>query len=144
MIETQPIPACEYYVVFTQGVTHWITRWLRAHFSHIYLLTHDQYNWLLLNPTRLYLQATILPVPITQLPFDCLKEGDTVLRIRFRKRDDTQQFGAVGLLNCVTWTKYMLGIRINCLTPFGLYKRLLNFSQSEMEQHGIISIEQVS
>ncbi len=138
------IQSTEYYLVFTQGVTHWITRWLRRDFSHIWLLTKDDYNWLLLNPTRGYLQYTILPVPITQSPFSqLLKEGDTIMHLTFGKRDSTRQFGSVGMLNCVTWAKYILGLRINCLTPFGLYKRLVNFSPSERETHVILSIREL-
>jgi hypothetical protein len=144
MIETQPIPAAEYYVIFTQGVTHWITRYLRRNFSHIVLVTRDEYNWIILNPTRLYLQVIIPPVQIKDSPLPlCTQSGDSILHIKFKKRDDTQQFGSLGLLNCVTWSKYMLGLRIKCLTPFRLYQRLLNFNQSERERHGIISIEQV-
>lgn len=134
----------EYYVVFTQGVTHWVTKWLKPNFSHIFLITHDQYNWLLLNPTRLYLQPTILPIPLDESPLPVLvKPTDSVLKIVFRKRDDTQQFGAFGMLNCVTWSKYILGIRIKCLTPWRLFKTLLNFKPQDMGSHGIISIEKV-
>ena len=138
------IRSTEYYVIFTQGVTHWITKWLRRDFSHIYLLTKDDYNWVLLNPTRRYLQVTILPIPITQSPLpNLLKDGDTILHIVFGKRDCTRQFGAVGMLNCVTWAKYILGLRINCLTPFGLYKRLINLCSRWKGYHAILSIKEV-
>ena len=134
----------EYYIVFAQGVTHWITRWLRKSFSHIILMTKDDYNWMILNPTRLYLQVVIPASPIDKPPLAIItQKGDSVLRIKFKQRNDTQQFGCVGLLNCVTWSKYILGLRINSLTPWRMYQRLLNFNQSEMERHGIISIEQV-
>ncbi len=143
MLTVNERPSCEYYVVFTQGVTHWITRWLKPNFSHIWLITKDEYNWIVLNPTRLYLQVLIPPLAITDKPFSLTQQTDNILHIKFRSRDDTQQFGALGMLNCVTWSLYILGLRIKCLTPFRLYKRLLNFSQSEMEAHGIISIEEV-
>jgi len=138
------IHSAEYYVIFTQGVTHWITRWLRRDFSHIWILTKDEYNWLLLNPTRGYLQITIPPLPITQSPLPhLLREGDTILHVIFSKRDDTRQFGAVGLLNCVTWAKYILGVRVRCLTPFGLYKRLLNLCPSMKRKYAILSIKEI-
>lgn len=138
------IRSTEYYLIFTQGITHWVTRWLRPNFSHIYLITRDDFNWVLLNPTRGYLQFTILPLPITQSPLPQLvKAGDTVLHFQFGHRNDTQQFGSIGLLNCVTWAKYILGLRLNCLTPFGLYKRLLNLCPSEKETHAILSIREL-
>lgn len=134
----------EYYLVFTHGVTGWLTRWLKPNFSHMYVVTRDEYNWLLLNPTRGYLQYRLLPIPITQSPLPYLvKPGDTVLRIVFGVRNDMRWFGFVGLLNCVTLAKYMLGIRINCLTPFGLYKRLVNFKPIDRTQHAIISLKEI-
>lgn len=143
MIEPISKPT-EYYIVFTQGVTHWITAWLKPNFSHIWLITKDDYNWIVLNPTRLYLQVLIPPIALTDNPLQLTQITDTVLKIKFTKRDDTQQFGAIGFLNCVTWSLYMLGLRLKVLTPFGLYKRLLNFNQSQKDKHGIISIEQVT
>jgi hypothetical protein len=138
------IHSTEYYLVFTQGITHWITRWLRPDFSHIWLLTKDDFNWILLNPTRGYLQCSILPVPITQSPLPQLvKDGDTVLHITFSKRDCTQQFGSIGLLNCVTWAKYILGVRVNCLTPFGLYKRLINLCPSARKARSILTLKEL-
>lgn len=138
------IHSTEYYLIFTQGVTHWITRWLKPNFSHIWLLTRDDYNWLILNPTRLYLQPLIPPISVIDNPWPALlRQDDTVIHIRFGRRDDTQQFGAIGFLNCVTWAKYILGLRIRCLTPFGLYKRLINLCPSEKETHSILSITEL-
>lgn len=136
-----------YWIVFTQGVTHWVTRWLRPNFSHILVFTCDPYNWILLNPTRLYLQLVIPPIPANMplLPPYCWQNGDTVLKVSFRRRDDTQQYGSIGFLNCVTWAKYILGLRVRCITPYGLYKRLVRFStdRAQMEAHGITSIVRV-
>ena len=136
-----------YWIVFTQGVTHWVTRWLRPRFSHILVFTRDPYNWILLNPTRLYLQIAIPPVSATDPLPAPYSYGplDTVIRVTFRSRDDTQQFGSIGMLNCVTWTKYILGLRVWCVTPYGLFKRLLRFSadRAQMEAHGITSIVRV-
>lgn len=140
----QPERLTEYYVIFTQGVTHWITRWLKPNFSHIYIVTRDEYNWIILNPTRLYLQVIIPAASINDdYPRSMLKPDDSCLKLTFTQRDDTQQFGSVGLLNCVQWSKYVLGLRIFCLTPYRLYKRLLNFKPDTMLRHGLKSIERV-
>lgn len=134
----------DYYVVFTQGVSGIYPKILKRNFSHIYIITKDQFNWILLNPTRLYLQPVILPCSIDELPFNQVcKYDDTVLHVRFGKRDDTQLYGKFGMLNCVTLAKYMLGLRVNCLTPFSLYKRLLNLCPSEKETHAILSVKEL-
>ncbi len=132
----------EYWIIFTQGITHWITRWLKRDFSHIWLLTKDEFNWIAINPTRRYLQFEILPLSIAEDPFKHydIKAG-AILKITFTNRDDKTQFGSVGLLNCVTWSKYVLGLRIWCLTPFGLYRRLLRFKPDDLAKHNIKSIE---
>lgn len=132
----------EYWVIFTQGVTHWITRWLKPDFSHIWLLTHDEFNWIAINPTRRYLQFEILPLRIQDNPFMHYNiQAGGIVKITFKKRDDTLQFGTFGLLNCVTWSKYVLGLRIWCLTPFGLYRRLIRFKAGDLAKHHIDSIE---
>lgn len=137
-------PVIEYYIVFTQGA-HLISKVLRKNFSHIYLLTRDEYNWILLNPTRLYLQVVLPASDITQLPAEIIKPDDTVLKLTFKQRNSLTQYGYVGLLNCVTWTKYMLGLRVSSLTPWRLYKRLLRIQADARLRlrHGIISIEQL-
>lgn len=142
---TPPKGKVEYWVVFTQGVTHWITRWLKPNFSHIFVITRDDYNWFVLNPTRLYLQVIIPAEPIDKLPLPLfVKPTDTVVKVTFGLRDDTQQFGSLGMLNCVTWVKYILGLRISGLTPWRLYKRLLSLTPKEMRHNNIESIERVS
>ena len=73
--------------MFTQGV-HWIAKILKPNFSHIYIITRDDYNWLLLNPSRLYLQAEVLPISINQdAPRIITNEHDTILKISFGERD---------------------------------------------------------
>jgi hypothetical protein len=142
MITPSPETHSEYWVVFTQGVTHWVTRWLKPNFSHIFIVTRDDFNWVILNPTRLYLQLLIpAEVAETDVPSKLIQPCDTVLKITFTRRDDTRQYGFFGPLNCVTWAKYILGIRIWCLTPFGLYKRLVTLSPARKLRHGIVSIE---
>lgn len=145
-LSTRHLQLTEYWIVFTQGHTHWITRWLKRDFSHIYLITRDEYNWLAMNPTRLYLQVFIPPERASHpFPANVIREGDTVLRITFRRRDDTRQFGSVGMLNCVTWARYILGLRLWCVTPYGLYRKLVRLAtdRGRMEAHGIVSIERV-
>jgi hypothetical protein len=144
MIQSNSPPSSEYYVIFTQGVTHWVSCKLKPNFSHVVLITRDEYNWIVLNPTRLYLQVIIPPVLITDSPLPMFtKPDDTVLHMTFDKRDDTQQYGAWGLFNCVTWAKYILGLRILCFTPWRLYNRLLNFKPDDFRKHGIRSIKKV-
>jgi hypothetical protein len=133
----------EFWVIFTQG-THWISKILRPHFSHIYLITRDKYNWILLNPTRLYLSAEILPFDIQDpVPHLLRTEQDSIIKITFGKRDTSRRFGNIGLLNCLTMAKYMLGINTISVTPWQFYRRLLRFKAKDRARYGIQSIIRV-
>lgn len=133
----------EYWVVFTQG-THFISRLLRPNFSHVYLFTRDKYNWIALNPTRSRLVVDILPVKVDEdAPRLLAHPNDMIVKITFAARATRQQFGYVGLLNCLTFAKYMLGINCFALTPWRFYRRLINFSPRERAFYGIQSIRQV-
>lgn len=133
----------EYWVVFTRG-THWVNKVLKKNFSHCYVVTRDQYNWIVINPTRLYLDVQIKPVPLdVDLAKLIRKPHDTVLKIEIYERASEVNFKSIGLINCVTHVKYILGLRVRAITPFRLYKKLLGLSQVDKNKHGIKSIKLV-
>lgn len=134
-------PITEYWLVFTTS-TQWIREWLRPNFAHCYVLTRDKYNWLVLNPERLHLRAEIAPVAADQdlISMWC-KPHETVVKLEFMPRHTTIRFGWGGLFSCVTLVRYLLGLRIKALTPFGLYKKLLSLTEREMQGHRLAKVE---
>ena len=105
------MPATSFYVIFAQGRTHWITRWLKPNYSHIILITHDDYNWIVLNPARAMLEVIIPPLTLDKSPLEYFSgPRDSVLYIRLDERSELKQYGSIGMLNCVTWSKYILEI----------------------------------
>lgn len=130
----------EYYVIFTQGIG-WLSHVLQPGFSHMRIITRDDYNWILLNPTLGFLEVVILATPIDQFPKELIESGDTVLRIVFAKRDPLKQFKRFGLLNCLTLVKYMLGINIYSVTPWQFFKKLVNFKASQRMTYAIHTME---
>lgn len=132
-----------YYVVFKQG-KKLISYLLRRNFSHIYVITRDSYNWIILDPHRLQMQILIPAVSIdADLPTLMTGIDDSVLRVEIYDRDTLKTFGFFGLLNCVTIVKYILGLRLYCLTPFSLYRRLLNFKAADLKTHGVKSVKRI-
>lgn len=108
------------------------------------MLAKDDFNWVVINPSRKYFQVSIGAArPEDDVVSLATKPEDSVIRIVFGERDSTRQFSWFGMTNCVLYTKYALGIPVKGLTPWRLYKRLLNFRSSEYAKHGIISIELV-
>lgn len=134
----------EYWVIFTQG-THLISHFLKDNFSHVYVITRDKYNWIVLNPMRLYMLVEIAAVPITDdLPRLLRLPHDSIIKVTMYSRKPLKQFRYFGLINCVTHALYLMGLRISVLTPFRLYKRLLRLSTKDMDRLGIQSIKQIT
>jgi len=132
-----------FYIVFKQG-KHAIARFLKPNFSHIYILKKDKYNWMLIDPVRSRLAVDILAIPTEQDAVRALMgKLDHALKIDFYHRDTASQFGYVGLLNCVTWAKYILGINVLSLTPWRLYKRLVNMCDHDKIKFGIKSVQRI-
>ena len=146
MIDTPKLAheTVDYWVVFTQG-THFISRVLKPGFSHVYVITHDKYNWITLDPQRLKLAVTIEPYAIsTHLPAELMLADSHILHIKMDKLDTNPQFGLFGLTHCVTYVRYILGLRLPTLTPFSLYNKLLMLSPRDMLKHGIQSIRLIA
>lgn len=135
--------AREYWVVFTQG-THLISKVLKKNFSHIYIITRDQYNWMIINPLRLRLNVEIGNFPLdVDVPRLIPLSSDRVIKVKMYDRPTKKQFGYFGFINCVTYTKYILGLRLSALTPFQLYKKLLRLKTRDKAKHGILSLQQI-
>jgi hypothetical protein len=130
-------------VVFTHSEHPWQIL-LKRNFGHCYILTHDAFNWLKLNPTRLFLHSEILPYSANQPAHTITtKPTDHVLRLTMYHKDGVRSFGGIGLRNCVTITKYMLGLPIRALTPYKLFKALLSLTDKQRNLYGIQSVQKV-
>lgn len=133
----------EWYLVFTQG-HHWFCNLCHPNYSHIYLITKDEFNWIVLNPTRWCLEVMIPAVSIVKpLPLEMVGEDDCVIKIVFGPRDIRKHYGHFGLYSCVVWCKYMLGLKCWALTPYSLFRRLIDMSRKQRDKLGIIDIERV-
>ena len=146
MIDTPKLAGetVDYWVVFQQG-THFISKVLKPGFSHIYVITRDKYNWIKLDPQRLQLAVTIEPCAMSaQLPLVLREENTHIVHVKMDKLDTNPQFGVFGLINCVTHVRYILGLRFNVITPFRLYKKLLELTPRDMLKHGIQSIRLIA
>lgn len=131
----------EYWLIFTQG-NQLISHFLKKNCSHVYVLTRDKYNWIILNPMRLFLHVEIPAVPIhADLPRMMRGLHDKVIKITIHQRKSTKMFRRFGIFSCVSFALYLIGLRIYALTPFRLYKRLLHLTNKELNSHGIQSIK---
>ena len=130
----------ECYVIFTKS-EHWYQIFLKKDFGHLYLLMKDDFNWLVLNPRRLFLHWEILPIPASKDAWKIItSKSDHVIQINLHQRDNIISFGIFGFRTCTTLVQYMLGLKLKCVTPWSLFKRLLRLSTTKRKLHGISSI----
>lgn len=134
-------PITEFWIVFSDS-EDWIRYFLKQNFSHCYVLTKDKFNWMILNPERLYLRTEIAPYPADEdLIKIFIKPHETVLKISFMPRHTTTRFGICGMFSCVTLVRYLLGLRIKALTPYSLYKKLVKLDDKKMNKMRLSSVE---
>jgi hypothetical protein len=129
-----------FWIVFTDS-NHWTKRYLRPHFAHCYVVTRDDYNWLVINPEQYFLRTEIAPIPADQdLITMIVKPQESVIKVDFLPRYKEKHLGRFGLINCVSMTQYIIGTRIACLTPYGLFKSLLTLTKDRQDELRIDSI----
>lgn len=134
----------EYWIVFTEG-HHWISWLLKKNFSHVYIITRDRYNWVVLDPRRLFLHFELPPIPISvDAPRLIAKPTDHIIKLTMYSRANEVQFSHFGLTNCVSRVLYLIGLRISVLTPLRLYRRLLKLKPREMSRLGIQSVKLIA
>lgn len=110
----------------------------------MYLITRDEFNWVVLNPTRLCLEVIIPAVDIAApLPIEMVGAHDSVIKVLFAQRDIRKHYGHFGLYNCVVWCKYMLGLNVWAFTPYAFYQRILKLTPLELKKLGVLSVERV-
>ncbi len=132
----------DYWLIFKGGEGAWFQKFLRKGFGHVFILTHDQYNWIVLDPHRLKLVFVIPPYKLTEnVPRMLLIEGCRVVKITMFDRSTYLTGGHSPYSNCVAFVKYCLGIKLFCFTPYSLYKKLLNLDSKKQIRNGIRKIQ---
>ena len=133
------------WLIFKPGEGYWMNKFLKTGFGHVLMLSRDEYNWIYHDPHRLRMTYGIPPYQVTDdLPHLLVEEGFTVIKIRFFDRSTMRKLRHSWLHNCVAFIKYALGIQVRCLTPYGLYRKLLGLNKKQKFVNGIISVEQIS
>lgn len=123
----------DYWLVFDKG-QHWICKFLKKGFGHVFILVRDQYGWLAINPCSYGLEVTHLPFLKEQdAPRYFEKQGDKVMRVSVPAKKRSKVFHGVRFFTCVWLIKYYLGITLKAYTPYGLYKALFKASNNYMQ-----------
>jgi len=125
----------EYYVCFMQA-QHWIGKFLKKNFSHVYLVKHEDINWMVIKPENdgrlkvdllMYYFEGEEPRPVCELK-DVRKivlSNTTILKIKADLTYRNKVSMRLDFMNCVGMAKALLGINAWVLTPYALYKTIL-------------------
>ena len=132
------------WLVFKSAHGYWLNKFLKRGFGHVLFLTKDKYNWFYLDPHQLRLTYGISPYETSvNVPRLLRNEGFTVVKITFFDRATHRKLRYSHLCTCVSFVKYAMGISIRCLTPYGLFKKLLTLTEKQKFKNGIVQVKNI-
>lgn len=117
----------EYYLVFSRG-EHLVRKFLKKRFGHVFLITHDNYNWIKLNPAYDKFDWEILPLTREESPVEKFYAKQPCIYIKMKKKAQWFWFH-FKIIQCVSMVKYVLGIKLWGITPWQFYKSLVDLSK---------------
>lgn len=132
------------WLVFREG-KHPFAPLAKKGFGHVSILMKDEFNWLQLDSLADSLCWKILPYSAKEdVPRKYRKAGREVLKVETisKVNKNYDRFGIIGIgFICVRIAKYVCGIRLRCVTPFGLYKRLVKMARTQKYSHDVTSVQ---
>ena len=118
---------------------------MKSGFEHCLILTQDEFNWYICDPTRRQLTFEILYYsPIYNFPHQLRTKTKTkIIQITMSPPKKNFIMRKLFLYNCVTIVKYFIGLNLCVFTPWQLYKKLrkLHTDLEGRTKAGIESIE---
>jgi len=91
------------------------------------MLTHDKFNWILIDPDWRFLNVKIMPYRAQfNLPKQMMKDSPGYKCLHVRHLESTEKHLCVPWkwFSCVGIIKYSIGLNMWAFTPWQLYKRL--------------------
>lgn len=134
----------EYWLVFKQSQGYWLQKFLHYGFGHVFVVTRDAYNWIVIDPHKLKLVTVIAPYKVSEnFPRMLINDGYKVLKVSTYDRETGIKLRYFQLNFCVPIVKYVLGIKVKAWTPYGLYKKLLRLNERQKHATGIKSVQRI-
>ena len=134
MIEYKTITAArDYYIIFDRRRGDWMFWHLFTgkKYAHVYLLTESDYKSVIaLTPTPSECIITEWHVKIDEAVQHLCDDGVTVLKYT-PKYNSLKRYKPYGIISCVSFVKYILGIGGFTFTPARLYRQLIKLGALE-------------
>lgn len=132
----------EFFIGFCKGKL-WLTRFLNREISHCYVLMRGDKYWMKIDPSWPRPVLYVLPMSAeTNVPKLIMRTEPTHRFIRIRHAFDNRKLmmPTFGMITCVSIVRYICGLRFFAFTPKSLYRKLLNYTDSQMFRDRINSI----
>lgn len=132
----------DYWLVFKQSEGYWLQKFLKKGFGHVFVITKDDYNWIVIDPHKLKLMTVIAPYQTSEnFPRLLVNDGYKVLKVTTYDRKTSNKLCYWQFNFCVPIVKYILGIKVKSWTPYGLYKKMLRLNEKQKHSTGIKTIQ---
>lgn len=130
-----------YWIVF-KPTSNYLSFFLKKDFGHCLILTHDEFNWIEIDPRNSFLH---LKIPARTLqdnyPLEIAKKYKyPIVKVTLEDHIKIPPAWRFGFGSCVSFVLYSIGLEVNVLTPYKLYKKLLSLSKKEMVKLKIMDI----
>ena len=129
----------EYWIVF-KDTDRWWKPFVKNGFGHVCVLTKDEYNWYLIDPTMYCLEVVILPYNTNENVPHIYSNTTKSRIIKIKRKDLPKDKISIKLLSfvpCVSHVLYICGIHIFAKSPYSLYNKLLKMSRNMNKKYSL-------
>ncbi len=131
----------EFWLVFNKE-KHWTSNFLEPGFMHVSIITKSRGNFIFLNPIKNEFEIIILSDVNEKEFVERIKKNHKMLYVKTKKQKSFQ-FMTPQLPTCVSLVKYIMGIKLNCLTPYKLYSKLLSMKYTNTLSENILDVKEI-
>lgn len=121
----------ECWIAFKHG-SAWTQRFLKKDFGHAFIISKDKFNWMLIDPTFQNLNISILPYGPDDDVIQRLRKNHRVVYVRYSTNGMQSFFSFISYASCTKAIRYVIGLKVFCITPYGLYKKLAKLSRQRL------------
>lgn len=133
----------EFWIGFSD--TEYFMKYLfKEGFGHVYIITKDEWNWMILDPRNGYLDMSIIPIKVSEdLPQKIMEHNKHHL-IRVKTQLPLKKWPNLNIfrsISCMNIIKYVLGVKLFTWSPYHLHCRLKKMSERGIPKNPLKEVE---
>ena len=123
---------CNAYVVFKNSDNWLVKNMFAANFSHVAMLLYYMDQWIVVDPAFDSIKCIFGVGDLEKYLQTCLEAKHTIVKVDYQFENEFGLLPWPRMMTCVSMIKTVLGIDTFCITPKGLYKKLLKKYKGEI------------